>query len=244
VASPDRIAVPIGPMILYATPPPAPQPGRRLVAFPAHSTHHVDAVYDVARFAERLEGIRVGWDEVRVCLYWRDVLRGAHHAYLERGFECVTAGHIYDPAFLARQRGILEGAAAVISNEVGSFIFYAVALGRPVWLIDADVRYEAASADILRRDQADQGEWPALATAIRSAFAAEPTEVTADQLALVEEHAGLSSHRSPVEMAALLAEAEERYRDWAPPLRRVRDRLAVAAAGALSRANSVRAQRA
>ena len=244
VASPGRVAVPIGPMILYAPAGAAAPPGRTLVAFPAHSTHHVDAVYDVDRFAERLAGMRGDWDELRVCLYWRDVLRGAHRPYLERGFDCVTAGHIYDAGFLPRMRAILEGATTVISNEVGSFLFYAVALGRPVWLVDDDVSYRAESAEILRRDQADQDEWSGLSGAIRSAFSGRSDEPTADQLAIVEKHAGLSSHRTPAEMAALLAEAEQRYRDWAPPLRRARDRLAVAASGALSRASSLRAQRA
>ena len=71
----------------------------------------------------------------------------------------MTAGHIYDAGFLPRMRAILEGATTVISNEVGSFLFYAVALGRPVWLVDEDVSYRAESAEILRRDQADQDEW-------------------------------------------------------------------------------------
>lgn len=244
IASGDRVAEPIGPMILYAQAPPEPPSARRLVAFPAHSTHHVDAIYDVGRFADRLDEVRREWDEVQVCVYWRDVLRGAHRAYIERGFECVTAGHIYDRRFLDRLRKTLAGATSVISNEVGSFLFYAVAMGRPVWVVDDQVRYRAESAAVLRRDQADQDEWAVLSETFRAAFAVERAEPTLEQIALVEEHSGVSHHREPAEMRELLAEAEQRYRRRTPLLGRASDRLGVAAAEALARASSVRAHRA
>ena len=244
-AAPTRTALAVGPTVLYA--PRSDQEGRPdgrvLVAFPAHSTHHVDAVYDVARFADRLKAIKDDWDQIRVCMYWRDVLRGAHLPYLERGFECVTAGHIYDAGFLTRLRRILEGATAVVSNEVGSFVFQAVALGRPVWLVDDEVGHHAAPA-ILRRDAPDPNEWDEASTTIRAAFAEEQAQPTAEQLALAERYATPSAHRSPGEMASLLAQAESRYRDFAGPAERASHRLRVAGDYALARARSLRAQRA
>ncbi len=241
VAPADRVAVPIGPMISYAEPAAAPDPGRRtLLAFPAHSTHHLDAVYDIEQFARRLEERRGDWDTIRVCLYWKDVVRGTHRAYAERGFECVTAGHIYDPEFLQRLRAILTGATAVISNEVGTYLFYAVALGKPVWIVDDDVDYAAESAAIISRDRSDPAEWDELTAAIRTTFAGEPAEPTADQMALVEDLAGLSSHHTPAQMRALLAEAEQRYRAFAAPARRVRDRARAEAGHVLGAVRSRR----
>ena len=119
----------IGPMIAYAHAVGDTQKEpdcRRLVVFPAHSTHHVQANYDVAEFVARLAPYRDDWDEVQVCLYWRDVTLGTHRRYIENGFGCVTAGHMYDPRFLRRLRAILEGADAVVSNEMGSHMLYAI----------------------------------------------------------------------------------------------------------------------
>lgn len=219
LASADRVAVAIGPMILYA---PRSEPDaatRRLVAFPAHSTHHVDAVYDVDRFARRLERRRGDWDEIEVCVYWRDILRGVHHAYLERGFRCVTAGHMYDPAFLTRLRAILERATVVTSNEIGSYLFYAVALDRPVWVEPDEVDYVADPA-VLDRDRATAPEWGALSTRLRELFVPERDAVGDEQRATVDALAGLRFHRSPADVGQLLAAAEARYRAWASPPRR------------------------
>lgn len=240
LASDDRIAVPIGPMIMYAPPRPTPQPPRRLVAFPAHSTHHVDAVYDVERFARRLERYRADWDDIEVCVYWRDVLRGAHEIYRDRGFRCVTAGHIYDPAFLTRLRAILEGATVVASNEIGSYLVHAVALERPVWLQSGDIDYVAQSQAVLERDRADGPGRDDLSSELRELFAEEREDVSDEQRTAIDEFAGLASHRSPDEMRRLLTEAEERYRAAASMARRGADAMRADAVYALSKLRLLR----
>ncbi|MGH3049413.1 MAG: hypothetical protein ACRDLK_04585, partial [Gaiellaceae bacterium] len=133
-----------GPLILYATAlaPPPPATKRRLVYFDAHSTRYVSASYDVDSAIARLTALRDGFDEVVVCLYWRDVQRGRAELYLRRGFRCVTAGHIFDPRFLFRLAEIIASASVVLTDNLGSHLLYALALERPVWFDFSRAAYE------------------------------------------------------------------------------------------------------
>lgn len=223
-ASPGRVGVPIGPPIAYArastdplVPPVA--PAGPLLAFPAHSSHHASARFDIDRFIDALEGLRSRWGEVRVCLYWRDVLDGAAEHYVRRGFRCVTAGHMFDPRFLHRTRALLAGCRGIVTNEIGSHVLYAVLLGRPAWLVEQDVDYDRRSGSPLeptriRSDMDDE---------LRRLFAeGERTEPTSEQRDYVAEVSGLAHVRSPVELSRILRDARARYIASSPPWRRAR----------------------
>jgi hypothetical protein len=136
-------AIPIGPLALYA-PRAEVQPRERcLVVFPTHSTHRVRTEFDMAAFLAMIADVGSSYDRVVVCVYWKDVLQGMHLRFRERGLECVSAGHMFDPQFLPRLVGILDRATMVFTNEVGTQILYATLLGKPVWLRRMDVRYVA-----------------------------------------------------------------------------------------------------
>lgn len=216
LVGPEPEAIAIGPMIAYVgdwAEPGLQGRSRRLVAFPAHSTHRIDAVYDVDGFARALIPYQRDWDEVVVCLYWRDILLGRHREYLEHGFRCTTAGHMYDPGFLVRLRGILAGADAVVSNEVGSHLLYAVALGKPVWLVDQAVSYEAPSAEILEEDGAAAEHWQSeTILQLRRLFAEPESQLSAEQREFVHELIGMSQVRTREAMRELLLDGENRYR--------------------------------
>lgn len=115
--------------------------GRNLLAFPMHSQSHVDTNFDPNKFLKILKEERKRFDTVRVCMYWKDILRGSHKVYLDAGFECVCNGHLYDPNFLRRQKSLFEIADATISNGVGSHIGYSVFMEKPHWLIDDEYEY-------------------------------------------------------------------------------------------------------
>ena len=100
--------------------------GKNLLAFPMHSSHNVDTNYDPHTFIDILKEERKHFDTVRVCLYWKDLLRGEAEIYLENGFECVCCGHIFDVNFLRRQKALFEICDATISNGVGSHVGYSV----------------------------------------------------------------------------------------------------------------------
>lgn len=208
---PGARGIPIGPMIRYVTEgPPPPRPRGRLLVFPAHSTHHVRSVYDAPAFARRLAGYRDRFSEITVCLYWKDVLDGAQAPYRAEGFECVTAGHMYDLDFLTRLRRYLDEADVVVTNQFGSHIPYAVALGRPVWLIEQEVKVvgsrRALESDTVEREVLDE-----LTREIRRLFSEETDEVTPEQRASLDAFTGFDCIRTPQEIRDLLAEASERY---------------------------------
>jgi hypothetical protein len=215
-AIPGVEAVPIGPMIRYvqALQPPAPAPTRRrLVLFPAHSVHTMDAAYDVGEFLGRTAEYRRDFDETVVCLYWRDVLLGRDAVYRSAGLACTTAGHMYDQHFLFRLLGILRAAAAVATNEVGTHVAYAVLVGLPVWIVPQRVEYRASSdtpADQVTALDAFRGA--ARTTQLEELFATPAAASTEEQRALVASLAGEPHIRAPAELADILARAAVRYR--------------------------------
>jgi hypothetical protein len=51
--------------------------------------------------------------------------------YKKYGFECVTAGHIYDFNFLPRLKSIISNADVTMSNEIGTHIGYCIYMQKP-----------------------------------------------------------------------------------------------------------------
>lgn len=211
-------AIPIGPFIRYVAPRDPRLPAEdRVVAFPAHSTHHIDARFELAPFLEHLHDLR-DEAEVVVCIYWRDILRGLGTVFEEHGFRCVTAGHAYDQRFLLRLAEILGSASWVFTNEIGTHVLYAAALGRPVWVASQPVSYvphRLFGQHLFRND-----EHPRVRR-IRTLFSQRSDSVSEEQQAYVAELLGASAFRSPEQLRALLDEAERRYKRN-PPHRRLR----------------------
>ncbi len=217
----DVAAVAIGPPVLYARalaaePPEALDgPTRRLIFFDAHSSDYLTARYDVDATISRLTAYRDDFEELVVCLYWRDILLGRAEPYLQAGFRCVTAGHVFDNRFLFRLVRILTSASVVFTDRLGSHLLYALALDKPVWLDFCSVEYDLAADAPHGELRAQEGELVERASAL---FAPRVDEIRPEQRAFAEEFAGLACFRAPGELAQLIAEAEEAFRQT--PLRR------------------------
>lgn len=120
--------------------------GKTLLVFPMHSATHMDIDYDMELFISEIERVKKDFDTVRICMYWKDILRGSHMIYRQRGYEIVSAGHLYDKCFLSRLRSIIEMSDCVMANEIGTYIGQAVYFKKPVylyrqegWVSNADV---------------------------------------------------------------------------------------------------------
>lgn len=213
----EQRLVPVGPYLHYS--PPLWDPaeteaaargaGRLLLAYPAHSTHWINTDYDVGVFCAQINALRPRFDSVLVCLYWKDILRGVHRRYGAEGFRCVTAGHIYDPKFMPRQRSILEAGAAVLTNQLGSHVGYAIHLGKPVQLLHAEVVQTAEKTRMLEQSTA---KTRLDVDRFRAAFAPPPEGITSAQLELIEKYWGLSAVKNPMEIRSVLEVAERRRR--------------------------------
>ena len=121
--------------------------GRNLLVFPAHSIRGLMQVYDVDEFCEKIKDVAKGYDSVRVCLYWKDVLLGIAEKYKNYGFEVVTAGHYYDPMFMPRLKSIIQTSTMTMSNDLGSYVGYSIYLNKPHLFLKSELEVEKIVTD-------------------------------------------------------------------------------------------------
>ena len=101
------------------------------IAYPAHSTHLIDAVFSIEDYADALLALPATFKPITVCLYWKDLLKGDYQVYLEKNIRVETAGHMADPLFPQNFYKILKGARYTTSNQIGSHTFYSTDIGIP-----------------------------------------------------------------------------------------------------------------
>ena len=182
---------------------------KNLLVFPAHSTHHVNAKYDIYNYCKMLETIGKDFSTIRVCLYWKDILHGHAEAYLEHGFECVTAGHIYDPLFLSRLKSIIDLATVTTSNEIGTHIGYCILMEKPHYFYNDSVKYKSTSEIILKRDRQEfKGEDRELSVK----FSELSEDITPSQKELIDKYWGLSDIKSVEEVQMIFQTTEDMYK--------------------------------
>lgn len=178
--------------------------GKNLLAFPMHSQTHVDTNYDPQKFLKILTEERKRFDTVRVCMYWKDILRGGHKVYEDAGFECVCNGHLFDPNFLCRQKSLFELADATISNGVGSHIGYSLYMSKPHLLIDDEYEYVNSQkggdaedlTDVSKKDNFQR---------VKNAFLNNVDyKITQQQRDVIDEFWGISDMKTTEEMKNLL----------------------------------------
>jgi hypothetical protein len=112
------------------------------IVFPAHSTHHIISHFSQEEFIGQLRALPAEFQPVRVCLYWKDILLGRHKPYLEVGFACTTAGHMYDPQFLPRLVRMLHAHRFAVGNELGTSLLCAATSGLGVRILTHEVTYK------------------------------------------------------------------------------------------------------
>ena len=110
------------------------QLGRTLLVFHAHSIHEAFSNYSVDNHCDFIDRLRKDFDTVAICMYWRDVLLGRAEKYHSRGYNLVTAGHMYDPLFLSRLKLYILLSDVTMANELTTGSGYSVLLGRPHYL--------------------------------------------------------------------------------------------------------------
>lgn len=115
-----------------------PKPERTgTIVFPSHSTHRITVRMDFEALAEALVELDEEYHPITVCVYWRDFNLGHHLPFQERGLQVVSAGHMYDPYFLARLYHLCSMHRYAAGNGLGSHLFYSVASGCSYFHLDA-----------------------------------------------------------------------------------------------------------
>lgn len=108
--------------------------GRTLVVFPSHSTDIIKMNFDFEVFIKEIRELSKGFDSVRICVHYADILKKKHLMYEEAGFQVVSAGHMFDPLFLPRLKSILYCSDMIMANDAGSYIGQAAYLNKPCYL--------------------------------------------------------------------------------------------------------------
>lgn len=118
-----------------------PSPSARgTLAFPAHSTLHVDSSCDWDRYADALLALPERFQPVSVCLYFKELMNLAYRPFIRRGITVHCAGHLLDDRFPLNFYNILRNFKYSTGNMVGSSAYYSIDFGIPFFIYGPDVK--------------------------------------------------------------------------------------------------------
>lgn len=105
------------------------------IAFPTHSTHFIDINFDVDKYIDQLLALPEEYKPVSVCMYFLDVQKGLHKPFFKRRIPVYSAGHWFHPDFVENFYNIINRFRYATSDSCGSYLFYAVDLGLPFFIL-------------------------------------------------------------------------------------------------------------
>lgn len=182
-------------------------PGERsgTLFFPGHSSHRLTGHADFAGMADALTRIESKYQPVTVCIYWRDHELGRHRPFLERGLPVVSAGHMFDPAFLFRLFHLCQRHRYAAGNHVGSSLLYSILAGCNFFLLPGfSVTYAGERAHL----EEDLSPGGSQVNELASAFGAPVDKLSERQASLVLGICGIDHVLDPENLRAVLAMAE------------------------------------
>lgn len=159
-----------------------------------------------------LEKIGRDFDTITICLSWKDVLLGKAELYRQHGFECVTAGHMFDPLFMSRLKSIIELATLTTSFELTSAFGYSVLMGKPHYYHEFDTTWRAESHDIIHRDTLGGKTAKPLFQWVLNLFSELRDDITPKQREAVYHYFGFYDTKTPEEVRAVFEITEDMYR--------------------------------
>ena len=178
--------------------------GRNALIFPAHSTHYIEAQFDIDALLDKARMLNEQFDSVRFCIYWKDYLSGKSQAFLESEFECVTAGHIYDPLFYSRLKALLSTADHTFGNSVGTHIGLSIGLGIPHTIFPSKIEYT-------KPYYTQNDKYTKNFIAFSKLFISDYSTISEEQVNVVNRYFGFSQKKSPGEFREILQTAEYLY---------------------------------
>ncbi|MHB1016852.1 MAG: hypothetical protein ACYC2X_03035 [Coriobacteriia bacterium] len=183
------------------------EPRRGCLFVPMHSTHWLTMNTDWTAAADIAAGLHTEQEPVSVVIYWRDYLLGHHKPFTERGLRVVSAGHMFDPNFLLRQAWLLQSHARVVTNGLGSHVYYATHAGCPVHIIPQEYAigvHESVASETPTLSPERAKAW----RAVSEEFERTEGAITDAQRALAAHYLSSDHMLEPDELAELLLWAE------------------------------------
>lgn len=179
--------------------------GKNALVFPSHSTHCVRVVYPYEFLLEKAADLQSRYDSVRFCLYWKDILSGDARPFLESGYECVTAGHMFDQMFYSRLKGLLSIADHTYSNFIGTQAGLSTGLNIPHTIFPQEIMFEGNAY------YKDGDEYYNEIVSMSEAFYSDEGAVNAKQKMLADHFFGFSCVKTREELRKILMYSEEMY---------------------------------
>ena len=173
------------------------------IAFPAHTTPIIDDLSNMEEYIQKLKNLPDEFQPVSICLYYQDILRGKHKIFLEHNFPVYTAGYLEDQRFISRFYNILKNFKYATSNEVGSYIYYAVEMGIPFSIYGDPPKYFNESNICWPLGELDYNIYPEY-TRIYNLFDGLNLEISHEQKEYIEINLGLRYGISRFKMAYIL----------------------------------------
>ncbi|EKD89900.1 MAG: hypothetical protein ACD_32C00113G0009 [uncultured bacterium] len=183
--------------------------GKTILFFPSHSLIGLTNEYDMEWSYKKIKSIAKGFDTIRVCIYWRDVLLGRHKFYLDKGIECVTAGHILDPNFLPRVKSIIQTADLTVSNDASSPLSYCIYMNKPHIIfyqrpeMHGKIYFKKVMSDYWKSDPYNE---------IVKEFSKIKFKITDKQCRLINYYCGTENVKSKAELKKIVQETEQFYK--------------------------------
>lgn len=179
--------------------------GKNALVFPSHSTHNVRVVYPYEFLLGKAANLQSRYDTVRFCLYWKDILSGDARPFLESGYECVTAGHMFDQMFYSRLKGLLSIADHTYSNFIGTQAGLSTGLNIPHTIFPQKIMFEG---NVYYKDG---DEYFNEIVSMSEAFYSDECAVNAKQKMLADHFFGFSCVKTREELRKILIDSEEMY---------------------------------
>lgn len=213
----DKTVVPSAAPFLYALAlmqasgwePPAQREGT--IVAPQHSTAAIDTDTRWGKLAEELAALPERFHPITLSLHWQDLERKRDQEFTRRGIRVVCAGHLGDQEFLFRLIHLMSQHRYAASNNVGSHMFYALAMGLPYFLVGRRPTTHITRGYEHLRQHFGVGDGSASERSqeLRAAFAVPladvPDEPTPEQCELADYYLGASRFKS---REGLLADLE------------------------------------
>jgi len=182
--------------------------GSNLLVFPTHSTPDIICDYNANEFCTVISKMGKQFDSVRICLYWKDIIRGFGKIYKNYGFECVTAGHVFDPLFLPRLRSIIETSTFTASNDAGTHIGYCIYLNKPHYMYFQKPAFSGRRSEKILVENIYKS---AIYKNIIDAFSKFGRNISAQQKNIIDKYWGLSEIKTKKELQNIVKLTEEIY---------------------------------
>lgn len=132
------------------------------LVFPAHSCEGMEQVYNIEKYCDLLQALPEKFKPITISLHIDDIKRGKDKIYKRRGFNIFCTGEMYDRDFAHKFYQNLQKYKYATSNTIGSYVFYAVEMGLPFFLMgeDPQTKIEEGTKEIPRGQYSFKNYYP------------------------------------------------------------------------------------